>query len=437
MQEKLERAAEMIRGHEGEICIISHYDADGIASASIASLALTRLGKKHSIMIVKEIKPNIIDKIEARQEDFLLFLDIGSGSLNYINYIEKPKIIILDHHLPDCRPRENILHINSAEIGREALTGSALTWLLSHKIDAKNIDLVGLAVIGTVGDCHEVQPELLIDERFVKAEHGLNFFGRMSRPIHKVLELSYEPYIPNITGNESAAVQLLSELNIPLKENGRWRTLNDLNRGELGALVDRIIKYTGYADLFGYNYNIFTESGALDAKECATMINACSRLDDPDLAIEFCKSIVTGNLDELMPKIKEMNILYRRMLSNYLTWLQRAAGAIVDRQNAIYIDGKDVVNPNFIGTINSIFIRRNKIQKPVISFAYEEDGIKVSARSANGVNIGDVMARAARVVDGIGGGHKDAGGAVIPAERLQEFIDACEREISTQKIHVN
>ncbi|MBU5575437.1 MAG: DHH family phosphoesterase [Candidatus Aenigmatarchaeota archaeon] len=432
MYSKLKQAAELIKNYDKEITIVSHYDADGITAASIIAITLERLGKKYNIQILREIKPSIIDKIEKDSSDFIIFLDIGSGNLKFLNYLSKKHIIILDHHIPDIKEKENIIHVNTSEINKESITGSGLAWLLSKEIDEKNKDLVKLAIIGIVGDCHDVEKEFLENE-FVKEEVGLKFFGRMSRPIHKLLEFSYEPYIPNITGNESAAIQFLSEINIPLKSDEKWRTLADLTEQELLRLADAIIKTTGYSDIFGKNYTIFSENKLYDAKEIATMLNACTRIGEIELAINFCKNLINGNIDNYLIKVQESFKIYRRILSNYLTWLRKNKDAVIILDNAVYINGIDVINSNFIGTINSIYIRKFNLQKPLITFAKTDDGIKVSARTLNGINIAEIISKCAKAVDGIGGGHKQAAGALIPYERLQDFIDMCENELEKLK----
>jgi RecJ-like exonuclease len=67
--------------------------------------------------------------------------------------------------------------------------------------------------------------------------------------------------------------------------------------------------------------------------------------------------------------------------------------------------------------------------KPIIGIASSEDGkaIKVSSRGTRaqinaGLNLGNAMAYAVKASGGVGGGHKIAAGANIPAENLNIFL---------------
>jgi RecJ-like exonuclease len=61
-----------------------------------------------------------------------------------------------------------------------------------------------------------------------------------------------------------------------------------------------------------------------------------------------------------------------------------------------------------------------------VALAYRREGdhIKVSSRSVPSfrVHLGEVVARAADLVGGVGGGHMHATGARIPRERMEEFL---------------
>ena len=62
----------------------------------------------------------------------------------------------------------------------------------------------------------------------------------MNRPVHKALEYSTNPFIPGISGEESASIQFLSSLGIELKKEGSWKTLADLTDEETKKLATAI-----------------------------------------------------------------------------------------------------------------------------------------------------------------------------------------------------
>lgn len=428
----IQKAAKAISEHEGKIKLISHYDADGITACAIMLKALKHAKKNFSIEILRELNKEYIDVLRHSLEDLIIFTDIGAG-LSELIYKKTAdsgkKIIIIDHHIPDTNINTNgFIHINSFEHKQEKFTSAALAWMVAKSISESNIPLVALAVVGTIGDCHAVAEDLLISD-YVKREYGLNFFGRASRPIHHVLKYSFEPYIEGITGNELAALQLLGDINIkPKTKDGKWRVLRDLNIDELRALADAIIKYTGCSNIFSQNYTLNGFDGELaDAKEFATLINACSRLGNEQLALRICCEPENKGLLE---EARRHMVIYRRMLSNYLTWIRRHPECITETEHAMYINGSDKIDANVIGTITSMYVRRYRPDKPVISFAKNGEGVKISCRVAenSNINIFDVVSRAAAHVGGSGGGHLKAAGGNIPAGTIERFIEACEQE---------
>ncbi len=74
---------------------------------------------------------------------------------------------------------------------------------------------------------------------------------------------------------------------------------------------------------------------------------------------------------------------------------------------------------------------------PLLAFARAEDGVKVSARSPRhlvrrGLNLAEIMKRAAASVGGEGGGHNVAAGATIPEGSEDEFLQIVDRMVKEQ-----
>ena len=75
---------------------------------------------------------------------------------------------------------------------------------------------------------------------------------------------------------------------------------------------------------------------------------------------------------------------------------------------------------------------------PLIGFADKEDGqVKASARATQelvdkGLDLSTALKKAAKELDGIGGGHNIAAGATIGKGKEEEFLDLVEKEIKDQ-----
>ena len=80
------------------IRIISHYDTDGITSATVLIKTFKRLDKKFTIKIVKGLDEEIIkEELKRQPKEVIVFSDLASGSLKYFQNLQEP-IFILDHH---------------------------------------------------------------------------------------------------------------------------------------------------------------------------------------------------------------------------------------------------------------------------------------------------------------------------------------------------
>ena len=79
-----------------EAYIVSHFDTDGITSASIMISTLKKLDKKFSLRIVKSLDEKFINEIP--KDKMIVFLDLASGSLNHIKNANLNNVFIIDHH---------------------------------------------------------------------------------------------------------------------------------------------------------------------------------------------------------------------------------------------------------------------------------------------------------------------------------------------------
>ena len=144
------------------IRLISHFDTDGITSAAIIIKTLQRLDKKLTVRIVKGLDENILmEELKRQPQEILLFTDLASGSLEYFTNLSEP-IYIIDHHeihADGLNENINIInpHLTEDPDGNTA-TGAGLCYLFSKTISEDNKDLAKLAIIGLIGDRHEVKP---------------------------------------------------------------------------------------------------------------------------------------------------------------------------------------------------------------------------------------------------------------------------------------
>ncbi len=444
---EISRAAELVRKHKNDTAqIISHLDADGISAAGIISTTLDREGIENKVNIIK--LKNIVDT--ANNEELTIFTDLGSGQLPQLNRIMEKDYIVIDHHLPQG---ECSYHINPNLFGIDGsreVSGAGLSYLLSRKFG--NRDLVDLAIVGAVGDMqnfwgkleglnHTILNEAVTHDR-IKVETNLLLYGRETRPVYKALQYFSDPYVPGITGDESASIALLRRLDIPLKIEDRWRTPSDLKFEERKKLATEIISRSASSVpkelveylpqlVIGETYTLLHEEKGTplrDASEYSTCLNAAGRNDEAEIGVEVAKGNRGVYYDVLMGLLQKHRTLLAKSIEK--------VGDITQREYIQFFNAP--ISENLIGTIAGMLLgTKADPYKPLVGIANSNDRLKISVRCSKllvlkGVNMAEAIMRAAREVEGVGGGHAPACGAYIPQNTLSDFLDIFEKEVEKQ-----
>lgn len=436
--EKIARITKAIIKQKNVKIFVQH-DADGLCSASILTKMLLRENVNFELRVFKQLTSDVISKLEINEDDFIIFADFGSGQLPLLKYIiEKAHVLILDHHEPTEFSHMNLFYLNPLLFGEEETSSSIVCYLFAKFLNIKNVDLVDIAIIGAVADEAEEKWEFkgmikkILDEAEtigkISVSKGLRLYGRFTRPIHQSLAYSFDPFIPGISGSESQAVQFLSELGIKIKDKDEWIKLKDLTVEEQQKLasaivIERLKTEEDAIDIFGDIYTLIGRPEELqDAREFATLVNACGRIGYPEIGIR----LLLGDYNVLE---KSWDILdnYRKLISESLNWIRENKEAILSDNFATFLLAENKIPETLIGTITSIVLNSNfvDVNKPIFGLAYTEDGrVKISVRATKNVKIdlGDIMRKITATLAGEGGGHFSASGGLIPKEKIQEFI---------------
>lgn len=457
------------------VFIITHHDADGISAGSIMALCLKRREIPFQIRVIKQISEKylgaIIEDSEKNQDTFYVFTDFGSGQLKFITgSFDASRVMILDHHEieeVDGQISADLIHVNPWLFdidGSIEISASGVAYLFAKSLDPANSDLAPLAVIGSLGDMQDqgkmssltgLNRDILEDgmKRSLVSECvDLRFFGRYKRPIHLALSYTTDPFIPGLSGDESACVKFLKKIKIPLKKDptGEPRTISDLTKEEKSKLVSSIIewslKYGISSDLtknlIGNIYLLEQEDPATnlkDIREFASLLNSCGRLGFGGIGL----SIAMGDRNDTFLEGQQVIQEYRKKLSNYIEWVQ-SADAIKRVENIQVIEGRDYVEDTMIGTLASILMSSNHISKdtPLIAWSELKDDpsvVKISARGNSelvkkGLDLGKAIKKTLEIMnlDLNGGGHAPAAGTELPKQKLDRFLRLISKEISLQ-----
>ncbi len=437
-----------------KILIESHLDADGIAAAGILGKALYRLESNLRIRIEKRFDEKVAEDIASENPRLTVFTDMGSGYLDILSEkLPRKEIVILDHHQPLKEDAyESFLQVNPHLHGIDGsrdLSGSGTSYLVAKKLDESNTDLAYLAVVGALGDLQDkyeqrslggvnrIIVEDAVKSGYLEIDTDLLFFGRETRPIHKALAYTTNPFIPDVSGEEDKALALLAGLDIPVKNMEKWRALRDLSQDEkkklfsvlAGHLASKGLQSDVAMNLIGTIYTLKREepwTPLRDAREFALLLNATGRTGKPSLGVSICMGGKGAILEQADAVLDE----YRQNIMKYLNLLNENPDHIEELSNIYVLHGENLIDEKMLSAVSTI-ISTNlpKPNKPVIAYSIvpDEGIVKISARAndlltRSGLNLGEIVRIAAEKSSGKGGGHDIAAGGQVPYDRRKEFI---------------
>ena len=459
---EVETAAEVISEHinkGNQIRVVTHFDADGLSAGGLMAASLMRAEAVFSVRAERWIDEDVISEVLAARPPLTIFTDFGSGYLNLIERLQGLEVIILDHHQPSGEPPEGVLQVNphlSGIDGATEISGAGVAYLTARAMSRENRDLAYLGVVGALADqqdkfdnrslggLNELIVKDAVESGTLKIETDILLFGRETRPIHKALASTLEPFIPGVSGEEDKSLALLINLGIKPKENDRWRALRDLSKDEKKKLFSELASILA-ADtdqknaamtLIGTVYTLCREepwTSLRDAREFASLLNATGRMEKPGLGIAIC----AGDRSAALREAEEVLQSYRKTILQYMKWISEAPTRLEEFDGFYLLHGGEIISERMIGTVSNIAIRSlPRRDKPLIAYSFVKDEgiVKISARGTletvkMGINLGKLMRENAERLSGLGGGHDIAAGAQIPREKLGEFIEALKKAL--------
>jgi single-stranded-DNA-specific exonuclease len=426
-----------------EIRVISHNDTDGITSAAILTKTLTRLDKKFSIKIIKSLEKEFIEEeLKKNHNKTILFLDLGSGSLESFSEI-KNKVFILDHHEINKKILErvnqhNLLRIINPHLHEnEEICGAGLSYLFSKAISEENKDLSKLAIIGMIGDRHEAEISklnqiIVNDTKDLTIKKGPLIFSA-TRPLRRSLEYSTSCYIPGVTGSSEGVLDLLREIGVSPQ-----RTLAELNQDELSKLVTAVMVRRAASpqkdEFIGNIYLLKFFNKLEDVREISSVVNACSRLGHSDVAISFCLGSPKAKIQS-----QEIYIKYKQELISGLRTVEKIEKT--QGKGFVIMNAKDEVKDTIIGTITSMLSSSLNYERGtvLIGMAYNKDKIKVSARivGEQEKNLKEILEKAVLNLEAEVGGHQKAAGCLIKKEDENSFLIELKKNLEIEVVKIN
>ncbi len=436
--------------------VLSHHDADGITSCSIMVDLLRSLGKSVDFKCIKQIDSTTVNEIKRHSGKTLVLTDFGSGQHQLLSKNGIEDYFVIDHHTPESKYLLEVNPHNFGFDGASDVSGAGMAYFVARSLGRR--DMAAVAIVGAVGDMQDFRGSLKSLNRVILAdavadgrlavENDLRMFGRQSRPIAQMVAYSSDPIIPGLTGDTQACTQFIESLGIPLRDGGEWRSYVELSPKEREtlfsalymAMLDRGVPEYMISSMYGEVYTLIQEqfkSELRDAKEFATVLNACGRQRQSDMGVYVC----LGDRGERWMAAQRLLESHRRQLREGIEYLSQRG--VTEAESFSFFDAQDMIDESIIGVIAGMAYGARIIpgDKPVLAFAQDRDDetfLKISARAnqqlvREGVHLGQAMRECSAKVGGEGGGHSIAAGARIPKARKQEFLGIVLEKIRLQK----
>jgi len=447
--ESLSRETLTLASQGKKILVVTHIDADGLASGATIFASLSRRGADVAVRSIPDLDPRRIRELAEANYDYYIFTDLASALVEELEASLDGRFLIIDHHqlaAPDLA-KASVLNVwqYGYDGGREACS-STMAYFFASTMDKGNSDLSYLAVVGAVADRQDAgQGRSLtglnrkaLDESqaagVVTTSNDLTFTGRQTRPIHEALALTSTPYMPGLTGSKDAVLAALIQAGLRLKDGARWRTISELTSDEKMKLTEVIagtIAQSGgatdaVASLVGEVYDLEHEDSLTslrDAREFATLLNACGRMGAAGVGMAICLGDRGDALKTAMKTLSE----YRLGISSAVQGLMSDSSRMELHGRLVLVRANGLVDERLLGPVTSIITSSPAFKdKVVVALTNSgESEVKVSSRVGDSfegdVNLGVVLREAAEVVKGVGGGHTMAAGAKIPSSSAASF----------------
>jgi RecJ-like exonuclease len=241
-------------------------------------------------------------------------------------------------------------------------------------------------------------------------------------------------------------MQLLSELDIPLRNGKGLRTLGELTREErrrlASELIVRCITKTSpdVARLvpnliIGSVYRMVGEGSPLQyASEYATVVNSAARMGLTQEAV----GMLLGDRNDQYRKVISGLGEYRRIISQEVRSISGRRISIGKGDYLQYFISEST-SRNLIGPVTGLVLGSGMADpyKPLVGMV-SGHVTKASSRCSRilvleGLDLSSAASRAAKKVGGEGGGHRGAAGAFFPSGSEEDFVDTFERELLAQR----
>jgi len=420
----------------GYLRLVSHYDADGLAAASIMVGALSRAKKQFHLTISKSLDDEAVESLAKEGNEAILFLDMGSGQIDSLEHLDA-RIAALDHHKP-IRKSKKVVQVNPHFFGIDGMTescSSALSFLLAVVMDPCNWNTSPIAIAGIIGDRQHmggmkgVNQQILdyaVDKKFVAVQRGLNLKGAT---VADAIADSVDPYFVGLSGRRDNVLAFLETMKV--NPDTPMGALDEVFRRKLTSMLSLRLMGQGcrpetVEELVSEVHWI--PSMSLSTFDLADLLNACGRMGHEGLGVALC----LGDKDAL-GEAGELRRMYGGKIMERLLGVE--TDGVSQKDHIQYFTAPD---PSLAGAQCGLAMQYILDQsKPTLALSKAKGKVKISSRGtkylvSKGLDLSSALKKAAEKLGGVGGGHAVAAGATVPEGKEEEFLKAVDELVSLQ-----
>ena len=326
------------------IKVICKKSVDGILSASLFSNLLIKQNVNFSISFVKDFDDSIVKELNLDTSKNILFLGFSTEK---ISLLDKKKVFFIS----DSR-----IYISDNILNKELNIPLPISSYFLHKQITDSLDLSYIPLISGSDSLllDDIEKDAL-NSKIVSKVDGFNLFGSNTRQFHKVLEYSLNPFILSISGSEENSINILSELDISIKDNG-FGFMLDLDEDDILKLVSTL-----NLDIVNIKKNNIllldfedSNSPLRDINEFRDFLKACVHFDKPSLGVSLCLKSKSSRMKAL-ELLKDFKLEVIKALNLYYTSFDDKN--LIERDNVIIINYSDLIKVNVLDEVASLICK--------------------------------------------------------------------------------
>ncbi len=344
------------------IKIVARNDVNGVLSTAILTKAFQREEWNFSVSMIGKLNDQKLQELSYDSSKTVLFLGLGSSKISKIRELIKNKLIFIIDNYKDVDRNFNVNILNPV-LDDEDICLSGMTYLFAKQMNKRNSIYSHLGFMGSL-----VYPSrfdnLLLQEaqgsKKITVARGLQMFQGRTLEVQKVIEQSYYPYLPQLSGVGSAVYKFLREVNI---DNKRFIDLSEEELKKLySGIIIRMMGKESKGDIFGNIYLLNNEkenSLIRDVNAFVSVLDSCCKINQGNLGVGLCLGEENFRREALY-KFEA----FREEVINCLNWFNsnRRTEKVNEKENYVILKFESNFKDYIISTIIEI-IKKSKVYK--------------------------------------------------------------------------